>query len=163
MTDAVNLSELLEGERKRAAKEASPGETGEQRARRRLLGRFHDTLSGVWSDAHLLTDEELQWLSTVTEAAKAKGTRRYRRWSGRTDQVVRATNHDDAVRLDRMRRELGDRRWEREQQQRAADRRKVVTTLGRLGLPVPEYFVGVETPNDGGEDVPSSSLRGVAS
>lgn len=135
MIDAApDLATLLDKERRRAAK---PKETREQRARRRVTGRFHDTLAFVWSDAHLLDDAELQWLSTVTEAAKAKGTRKYRRWSGKTDQVVRATNYDDAVCLDRMRTALWDRRWERERQQRAADRLKVTAALRRLGLPVP--------------------------
>jgi hypothetical protein len=133
----VHVAQLLEQERKRVAK---PDETGEQRVRRHLLGRFHDTLAGVWLYAHLLEDAELHWLSMVTEAAKAKGTRKYRRWSGRTEQVVRATNHDDAVRLDRMRSQLYTRSWERERQQRAADSRKVVQALRRLGLPVPDGF-----------------------
>jgi hypothetical protein len=137
MTDILDLAALLEKERKRAAK---PAETREQPARRRLTSRFHDTLAAVWSDAHLLDDAELHWLSTITEAAKAKGTHKYRRWSGRTDQVVRATNYDDAVRLDRMSRKLWDRRWERERQQGASDRRNVASALRRLGLPVPERF-----------------------
>jgi hypothetical protein len=151
----ADVAQLLEQERKRAAK---PEETGGQRARRHLLGRFHDTLAGVWSYAHLLNDAELHWLSTVTEAAKAKGTRKYRRWSGRTDQVVRATNYDDAVRLDRMMSQLYIRRWEREQQQRAADHRNVAQALRRLGLPVPEHFARVETQNAGGEDVPPRAV-----
>jgi hypothetical protein len=137
MTDILDLAALLDKERKRAAK---PAETREQRARRRLLGRFHGTLADVWLYAHLLDDAELHWLSMVTEAAKAKGTRKYQRWSGGTAQVVRATNYDDAVRLDRMRRELLDRRWERERQQDASDRRNVASALRRLGLPVPERF-----------------------
>lgn len=136
MTDIADLAALLDKERRRAAK---PKETREQRARRRLTGRFHNTLAAVWSDAHLLDDAELHWLSMVTEAAKARGTREYRRWSGGTAQVVRATNYDDALRLDRMRVGLWDRRWERDRQQRAADRRKVTLALRRLGLPVPEW------------------------
>jgi hypothetical protein len=147
---APDITTLLDTERKRAAKEAKPEEMGEQRARRRLLGRFHDTLADVWSYAHLLDDTELHWLSMVTEAAKAKGTRKYQRWSGRTDQVVRATNHDDAVRLDRMRSELYARSWERERQQRAADARKVVKALRQLGLLVPQHLAWAEpSPWDG--------------
>jgi hypothetical protein len=151
----VDVARLLEQERKRAAK---PEETGAQRARRRLLGRFPDTLADVWSYAHLLDDADLHWLSMITEAAKAKGTRKHRRWSGRTDQVVRATNHEDAVRLDRMRSELYARSWERERQLRSADRRKVAKALRQLGLPVPEHLARAETQNVNGEDVPPRAL-----
>jgi hypothetical protein len=154
-----DLAALLDKERKRAAK---PEKTREQRARRRLLGRFHDTLAGVWLYAHLLDDAELHWLSMVTEAAKAKGTRKHRRWSGRTDQVVKATNYEDAVRLDRMRSDLWTRSWERERQQHAADRRKVAQALQQLGLPVPEHFArAAETQNTSGEDVSPQPLRPV--
>ena len=140
MTDTdPDIAALLDQARKRVAREAKPEETREQCARRHRLSKFHDTLAEVWREAHLLTDEEMVGLSSITEAAKAKGTRKYRRWSGRTDQVVRATNHDDALHLDKLREELRDRRWERDRQLRAADCRKVSSALHRLGLPVPEY------------------------
>lgn len=131
MTGPVRIAELLDQERERAKREAKPTETADQRARRRLLGRFHDSLRRVWDDAHLLTDEEF-------EAAKAKGTRKYRRWSGWTEQVVRATNYDDAARLDGMQTELSRRHWKHERQQGTANRRKVTAALRRLGLPVPD-------------------------
>jgi len=141
----VDVPQLLEQERKRAAK---PEETREQRARRRRLGRFHNTLADVWLYAHLLDDAELHWLSMITEAAKARGTRKHRRWSGRTDEVVKATNYEDTVRLDQMRSDLLARHWDRERQQHVADRRKDATTLRRLSLSVPEHFARVEAEED---------------
>jgi hypothetical protein len=127
-----NIADLLDIERQRAAREANP-ETPERRKRRLAMNKWHRNLSSVWHCAHLMTDDELLWLSTITEASNAKKTRK----GGRSR---RPTTGDDAIRLDALESELWQRRHKHESLQDRDDRREVAARLRRLGLPVPEYF-----------------------
>jgi hypothetical protein len=79
----ASLAELLEQERRRIRrKEPTP----EQRQRRRAVSAWSSNLFWVWDRAHLATDDELQWLATITSAS---GVRK-----GRHTSLVRKTQSD---------------------------------------------------------------------
>jgi hypothetical protein len=142
--DAAKIAELLDAERKRADRAAKPEEMPEQRERRLARDRWHKNVESIWLYAHLLEADELEWFAAVTEASKARGTRKVSTWSGGTRRVARATTADDAIRLDKLKSVLWERHWKRDIQRSREDRRKVATALRGLGRPVPAWFAWTE-------------------
>jgi hypothetical protein len=80
-------------------------------------------LWSAWYRAHLATADELQWLATITAVSKTRKGRQ--------------SSAEDAARLDTLQDALACRERDAEQ----ANRRKVVTGLHELGLPVPKRVV----------------------
>lgn len=132
MTDLPDIPRLLEVERKRLARKPK---TEEQRHRERRARRWWRNLQNVWSYAYLLSDEELQWLTEVTDATRDKPARVSRNpWTGNRVVMRRPPSPDDAVRLDELQRELWFRESEENCRLRRERRQRLAERLARLGL-----------------------------
>jgi hypothetical protein len=136
------LADLIEAERRRGKRKPP---TAEQRAKSRAVSGWSRNLGSAWSYAQFATDDELRWLSAITEASKAKPGRTVtNRFFGRTYTVGQHTSGDDAAALAKLSKALKRLCWDAEWQRRVAERRdareKVIANLRRLGLPVPRHI-----------------------
>jgi hypothetical protein len=132
-----DLSELLEAERKRLARKPK---TEEQRDRERHARRWWQNLQDAWSHAYLLSDEELQWLAAVTDATRDKPARISRNpWTGNRVITRRPPRPDDAVRLEKLHRELWYRKADEDRRLRLERRQQVAERLARFGLQADRY------------------------
>jgi hypothetical protein len=133
----TDLPGLLEAERRRLARKPK---TEEQRTSERLAQRWWPTLQAVWSDAYLLSDEELRWLAEATAATRDKPARTSRNpWTGNRVVTRRPPSADDAGRLEKLQREVWFRRSEEECRLRQERRQRVAERLTRLGLQADHY------------------------
>lgn len=138
---APNVAELLDAERRRAAK---PEETLEQHVPRLARKSWHENVESVWLHAHLMEAAELGWFAAVPEASETTGTRKVHRWSRGTRRIARATTTDNAIRLDQLQSVLWKRDRHRDNQRRLEDRGKVALALRELGWPAPKWFAWTE-------------------
>jgi hypothetical protein len=137
MADLADASALLEAERKRRARKPK---TLAQRNQERLARRWWANITAVWSDARLLSDDELQWLAQVTDATRDRPARISRNgWNGARVVTRQPTSKEDAVRLENLRSVLLDREYEERHRLRCEGRQQVAERLARLGFDAGRY------------------------